>query len=70
MNYLEIDFDGNILEEFESSNNYKNDDLRNINDGTLRWIHIDKNSGILNVIKANPYFFICIIINIIVLFFI
>ena len=54
MNYLEIDFDGNILEEFENLNNYKNDDLRNINDRTLRWTHIDKNSGILNVIKASP----------------
>ena len=54
--FLVIDFDGNILEDFESPNNYQNvsDDLRNLNDGTLRWTHIDKNSGILNVIKASP----------------
>ncbi len=44
--------------------------LVNLNDRTLRWIHIDKNIKILNAIKANPYFFICIIINILVLFFI
>ena len=56
MYFLVIDFDGNILEDFESPNNYQNvsDDLRNLNDGTLRWTHIDKNSGILNVIKASP----------------
>ena len=56
MYFLVIDFDGNILEDFESPNNYQNvsDDLRNLNDGTFRWTHIDKNSGILNVIKASP----------------
>ncbi len=43
--FLVIDFDGNILEDFESPNNYKNDDLRNLNDRSLRWIHIDKKVG-------------------------
>ncbi len=43
--FLVFDFDGNIFEDFESPNNYKNDDIRNINDGTLRWTHIDKIVG-------------------------
>ncbi len=34
--FLVIDFDGKILEDLESPNNYQNDDLRNLNDGTLR----------------------------------
>ena len=55
MYFLVIDFNGNILEDFESPLNYQNvsDDLRQLKDKSLRWTHID-DDGTLKIIKAIP----------------
>ena len=55
MYFLVIDFNGKILDDFESPLNYQNvsDDLRQLKDKSLRWTHID-NDGTLKIIKAIP----------------
>lgn len=55
MYFLVIDFNGKILDDFESPINYQNvsDDLRQLKDKSLRWTHID-NDGTLKIIKVIP----------------